>query len=167
MITSKIRKILVSDNDLAIRQALFSTLSAHGFRVVVTSKGEEALEAVATRKFDSLLLDVSMPLMDGIEASRRIRSLDGGLPVIMLSVLDNAEQVVRALEAGTDDYVTKPFDFRELIARLRSAVRRRKLLNSPDEVITCNELELDVARRTPTKRGQPIHLTPKEFDLLN
>jgi two-component system KDP operon response regulator KdpE len=164
--TQKSGRILIADDDLAIRQALFSTLSAFGFQIVLARNGEEAVSAASTGRFDTLLLDVNMPVLGGIEACRLVRHLHPSLPLIMLSVRNQKEDIVKALDAGADDYITKPFDFRELMARLRSAVRRSRLLHTSSELFIAGDLQLDPLHRTLKKTGTPIHLTPKEFDLL-
>jgi two-component system KDP operon response regulator KdpE len=117
--------------------------------------------------FDVVLLDVNMPGIGGIETLRRIRAFAPRLPVLMLTVRDAEEEKVEALELGADDYVTKPFSMRELIARIRTAVRRvRAPARAEDAPIQIGELRLDPVKRKVTKHGQPVHLTRKEFDIL-
>jgi len=160
--------ILVVDDDSSARRALRVTLSGMGFAIVEAARGEEALSLVRANRFDAVLLDIDMPGMGGIETCRCIRHAIARLPILMLTVSDREEDKVIALDAGADDYITKPFRFRELTARLRSAVRRR---NTPDEnrdaSIHHGALELDPVRYRVLKAGSKIHLTPKEFEVLN
>jgi two-component system KDP operon response regulator KdpE len=161
-------KVLIVDDDPAFRRALCASLAASGFDVSEARTGEEALIVLREKPTDIVLLDVNMPGMGGIETCRRIRSLSPRIGILMLTVRDAEEDKVQALEAGADDFVTKPYRLREMIARLR-AVRRR--LNPSDDIPTSvlrvGELELDSERRTVTKAGAEIHLSPKEYDLLS
>ena len=117
--------------------------------------------------FDVVLLDVNMPGIGGIETLRRIRAFAPRLPILMLTVRDQEQDKVEALEQGADDYVTKPFSMRELIARIRTAVRRvRAPARAEDAPIHIGELRLDPVKRKVTRRDQPVHLTRKEFDIL-
>jgi two-component system KDP operon response regulator KdpE len=118
--------------------------------------------------YDIVLLDVNMPGIGGIETLRRMRALAPRLPIVMLTVRDAEEDKVEALELGADDYVTKPFSTRELIARIRTAVRRVQApARAEDAPIEIGELRLDPVKRKVTKRAQPLHLTRKEFDILH
>jgi two-component system KDP operon response regulator KdpE len=160
-------RILVVDDESAIRRALRPPLVELGFQVVDVSRGEEALQTLRGGGFDVVLLDVNMPGIGGIETLRRMRAMAPRLPILMLTVRDAEEEKVEALELGADDYVTKPFSMRELIARIRTAVRRaRAPSRAEDAPIEIGELRLDPAKRKVTKRGQPVHLTRKEFDIL-
>jgi two-component system KDP operon response regulator KdpE len=160
--------ILVVDDEAAIRQALRVTLGTFGFDVGEAATGEQALTLVRSQQFDAVLLDVNMPGMGGMQACREIRRIAPRLPILMLTVRDNTEDKVEALEAGADDYVTKPFHVRELQARVRSAVRRSSTLSvTPDESIRIGDISLDPARRIVSKAGQAVRLTPREFDLLH
>ena len=160
--------ILVVDDDSSTRQTLRMTLTEMGFTVVEAARGEEALSLVRVTWFDAVLLDVDMPGMGGVETCRRIRNAVARLPILMLTVMDSEDDKVLALDAGADDYITKPFQLRELAARLRSAVRRRVAEDANrDEVIRQGELELDPVKYRLLKRGRSIHLTPKEFEVLH
>jgi two-component system KDP operon response regulator KdpE len=166
--TSPVIRVLVVDDEPAIRRALRPPLAALGFDVAEVSRGEKALQVLRTETFDCVLLDVNMPGIGGIETLRRIRVFAPRLPVLMLTVRDSEEEKVRALEMGADDYVTKPFGIRELIARIRAAVRRvHAPVRTEEEPLEIGEIRLVPARRSVTKRGQPIHLTRKEFDILH
>jgi two-component system KDP operon response regulator KdpE len=160
--------ILVVDDDSSTRRALRATLSGMGFAVVEAARGEEALSLVRVSWFDAVLLDVDMPGMGGVETCRCIRRAIARLPILMLTVMDSEDDKVLALDAGADDYITKPFQLRELTARLRSAVRRRNAQDTNrDAPIRNGELELDPVKYRVMKRGRPIHLTPKEFEMLH
>ena len=160
--------ILVVDDDATTRRALRITLSGMGFSVVEAARGEEALSQVRVTWFDAVLLDVDMPGMGGVETCRSIRHAVARLPILMLTVMDGEEDKVRALDAGADDYITKPFQLRELTARLRSAVRRRNAQDTNmDAPIRHGQLELDPVKYRLQKSGRTIHLTPKEFEMLH
>src|SRR5271157_175433 len=160
-------RILVVDDESAIRRALRPPLVELGFQVVDASRGEEALQMLRAGGFDVVLLDVNMPGIGGIETLRRMRAMAPRLPILMLTVRDAEAEKVEALELGADDYVTKPFSTRELIARIRTAVRRaRAPARAEDAPIEIGELRLDPVKRKVAKRGQPVHLTRKEFDIL-
>jgi two-component system KDP operon response regulator KdpE len=160
--------ILVVDDDSSMRRALRVTLSGMGYTIVEAARGEEALSLARVTWFDAVLLDVDMPGMGGIEACKSIRRLITRLPILMLSVLDGEDDTVMALDAGADDYITKPFQLRILTARLRSAVRRRNAAqNDRDMPICLGQIELDPVKYHVKKRGRPIHLTPKEYEMLH
>jgi len=160
--------ILVVDDDSSMRRALNLTLSSMGFTVIEAARGEEALSLVRVSWFDAILLDVEMPGMGGVETCRNIRRSIPRLPILILTVLDSEDDKVLALDAGADDYITKPFQLRELSARLRSAVRRRNTSDDKqDAPIRLGPLMLDAVTYKVQKRGQPIHLTPKEFEMLH
>ena len=161
-------KVLIVDDDPAFRRALLTSLAASGFDVAEARTGEEALLVLRDKPCDIVLLDINMPGMGGIETCRRIRNLSPRIGILMVTVRDAEEDKVQALEAGADDFVTKPYRLREMIARLH-AVRRR--LSPPDEasatVLRAGALTLDSERRMVTKDGAEIHLSPKEYDLLS
>ena len=151
--------ILIVDDDSSTRRALRMTLSGMGFTIVEAARGEEALSLVRVTRFDAVLLDVDMPGMGGSEACRNIRRTVSRLPVLMLTVLDGEDDKVLALDAGADDYITKPFQLREMTARLRSAVRRRNAEDSNRDLPLCyGQIELDPVKYRVLKRGRSIHL---------
>ena len=161
-------RILVVDDETAIRRALKPPLAELGFQVAEAGRGEGALQMLRASVYDAVLLDVNMPGIGGIETLRRIRSFASRLPVLMLTVRDQEEEKVEALDLGADDYITKPFSTRELIARIRAAVRRVKApIRSEDAPIEIGEIRLEPVRRIVTKRGQAVHVTRKEFDILH
>ncbi len=168
MTMQQVIRILVVDDESAIRRALRPPLMELGFQVAEASRGEEALQALrSSGTFDAVLLDINMPGIGGIETLRRIRSFAPRLPVLMLTVRDDEEDKIEALDLGADDYVTKPFSTRELIALIRSAVRRVRAPARPEDApMEIGEIHLDPVKRRVTKRGEPVKLTRKEFDIL-
>ncbi len=159
--------VLIVEDDAGIRQSLFETLTALRFVVGEAENGEEALLRLRMIDYDAVLLDINMPGMGGIETCRRIHHSYPHIPIIMLTVRDEEDDKVEALDAGADDYVTKPFQIRELTARLRSIIRRSKTSGVPsDSPIVVGSLMLDPNRRRVEKMGQEVRLTPKEFEML-
>ena len=160
--------VLVTDDDPDLRRVLRRTLDALGFEVSESANGEQAVRAVAVRPFDAVLMDVNMPGIGGIEACRKIRENAPRCQILMLTVRDREADKIEALDAGADDYITKPFSIPELAARLRSAVRRSATTVLDSRMpISIGEIQLDPARRLVRKSGAVLHLTPKEFDLLH
>jgi len=161
-------RILIVDDESAIRRALRPPLVELGFQVTEASRGEEALQLLRATVYDAVLLDVNMPGIGGVETLRRIRTFAPRLPILMLTVRDKEEEKVEALDLGADDYVTKPFSTKELIARVRAAIRRVKSpIRAEDAPIEIGEIRLEPVKRNVTKRGQALHLTRKEFDILH
>lgn len=156
--------ILVVDDEPQIRRVMRATLSAEGYTIVEARNGLEALEKVRSERPDLVILDLNMPNMDGIEACREIRS-SSKVPIIMLTVRSAEKDKVRALDAGADDYVVKPFGIQELLARIRAALRRSPA-EGAEAVVASKELHFDFEKRIITVRDKPVHLTPKEFELL-
>jgi two-component system KDP operon response regulator KdpE len=160
-------RVLVIDDEPAMRRALSAALAASGRLVKAVRDGEEAIETIRQQTFELVLLDINMPGMGGVEVCRRIRPLAPNAGIVMITVCDSLEEKVRALDAGADDYVTKPFLLRELLARLRSLMRRIGLEQLPErDVLRVGALELDIKRRLFLKEGREVHLSPTEFDLL-
>ena len=161
-------KVLIVDDEQSIRRALHSTFGTLGFDIAEAVTGEQALPLLRAANFDAVLLDVNMPGMGGIAACREIRRQFPRMAVLMLTVRDHEDDKVEALEAGADDYVTKPFPVRELVARVRAAVRRSHTAPTDgNRVITIGNITVDPLRRRVQKGGETVHLTPKEFDLLH
>jgi two-component system KDP operon response regulator KdpE len=159
-------RILVVDDEPGIRRTLRAYLSEHGYKATAVASGEEAVEAVGTQRPDVVLLDLAMPGIGGLEACRQIRAR-WSTPIVVLSVKNQEREKVEALDAGADDYVTKPFGPEELLARIRVALRHRAGVASGEEpVYRSGDLVVDVGRRLVTLHGEPIHLTPTEYDLL-
>jgi len=158
--------VLVVDDEPPLRKVLRTSLTARGFAVEEAGSAEQALELVSQRPFDIVLLDISMPGMSGLEACRRIRTLMPHMGIVMVTVRDAEQDVVHALEAGADDYITKPFRFGELVARVRAVLRRTVPENAGVSVLQAGNLEIDFDRRLLRRAGELVHLTPTEFDLL-
>lgn len=160
--------VLIVDDERSIRVSLRTILSGLGFEIVEAARGEEALSLVRTARFDAVLLDINMPGMGGIDACRVMRRSSPRLPIVMLTVQGSEDRKVEALDAGADDYITKPFQLRELIARLRAAVRRNTLLGEEEKsIIEVGDVRLDFDRHLVEKKGRMVHLTPKQFELLH
>ncbi|MGB9457344.1 MAG: response regulator transcription factor [Bryobacteraceae bacterium] len=160
-------KILIVDDDPAFRRALQTSLAASGFDVSEARNGEEALIVLRDKPGDIVLLDFNMPGMGGIETCRKIRNLSSRIGILMVTVRDAEEDKVQALEAGADDFVTKPYRLREMVARLHAVRRRLHPSDDPSAtVFRAGALELDSERHVLTKAGTEIHLSPKEYDLL-
>ncbi|MBZ5686970.1 MAG: response regulator transcription factor [Acidobacteriia bacterium] len=159
-------KALVIDDERPLRAVLRTSLTARGFVVEEAGSGEEALEILGHRKFDIALLDINMPGMGGLEACRQIREIAPQMGIVMATVRDAEADMVSAFELGADDYVTKPFRFGELIARLHAVLRRTDPTEAPVKVLRTGNLEIDFERRSLLRSGGEVRLTPTEFDLL-
>jgi two-component system KDP operon response regulator KdpE len=160
------RKILIVDDDAQIRRVLRTTLVAQGYDVGEARTGEEALEKLAQQKADLVLLDINMPGVGGFETCGRIRS-SFDTAIIMLTVRNEEEDKVKALDAGADDYVTKPFGTPELLARIRAALRRLPLsAEASQQIIQLEDCQINFSTRRISSGGKELRLTPKEFDLL-
>lgn len=158
------RVALVIDDEPQIRRLLRVTLEAHGYRVYDAATGREGITEVAVRRPDVVLLDLGLPDLDGMEVLKRLREWSR-VPVVILSVREGEDEKVTALDAGADDYVTKPFGAAELLARLRAA-QRRALPPAGDAVVRVEGLEVDLATRMVRKNGAELRLTPTEYALL-
>ena len=159
-------RILVVDDERAVRESLRRALELEGYEVDLAADGEEALARLeAPPPADAVILDVLMPRVDGLEVCRRVRRAGNRLPVLMLTARDAIENRVAGLDAGADDYVTKPFALQELLARVR-ALLRRATGNEDDRSLRVADLELDPATREVFRSGDPIELTRTEFSLL-
>lgn len=160
--------VLVVDDDPEIARALRRSLVAHGYTVFIAKTGEEALEIVAQQRPDLLLLDLVLPGISGLEVCRQVRT-DSNLPIIVLSVKDGERDKVGALDLGADDYVAKPFGMKEVLARVRVALRRLAQVQRPGDaepVFCSGPLSVDFAQRRVLVNEQEVALTPTEFDLL-
>jgi two-component system KDP operon response regulator KdpE len=157
--------ILAVDDEPQILRALRTSLTARGHDVVTAPNGETALELLAANEADLVVLDLGLPGIDGVEVIRRLR-LWSSVPVIVLSVRDAQTDKVAALDAGADDYVTKPFAMDELLARMRAVLRRTGAPEPEQPVVRIGDLEVDLARKLVSRAGRSIHLTPTEFALL-
>jgi two-component system KDP operon response regulator KdpE len=157
-------RILVVDDERAIRRTLRVALSSRGYAVFEAATGSEALEKAVSSHPDVIVLDLGLPDMDGVDVIRNIRTR-AKTPIVILSVRDDISDKVQALDAGADDYLTKPFGIAELIARIK-AVMRRLLPAAQEEVFRAGSLSVDVAKHEVSIKGRRIGLTPTEFDIL-
>jgi two-component system KDP operon response regulator KdpE len=159
------RRILVVDDEPQITRVLRTSLSSQGYDIRVANDGETALEIMKDWKPDLVVTDLSMPNMDGLELCRQLR-VTSQVPIIVLSVRGEERTKVQALDAGADDYVTKPFGIEELLARVRVSLRRVPAEDGHNSVIETGDFRIDLAAHKVTVRRREVHLTPKEFDLL-
>ncbi len=157
-------RILVCDDEPQIVRALKVILRDAGYEAVPASNGEEALDRAAVKPPQAAILDLMLPDIDGVEVTKRLREWSE-MPIIVLSAVGEEEAKVRALAAGADDYVTKPFGPPELVARLEAVLRRAKP-EASEPVIAADGLEIDLVARVVRRDGEPVHLTPTEFELL-
>lgn len=157
-------KLLVVDDEPAIRRLIGAALARGGYRLVEAGSGREALTAMQIDKPDAVLLDLGLPDRDGLELVPLMKQ--AGAAVIVVSARDDTEQKVTALDLGADDYVTKPFDTEEVLARIRTALRHRLAAESETQVVQVGDVEIDLAARLVRRAGEEVHLTPKEFGFL-
>ncbi len=159
-------KVLVVDDESAVRMVIGTTLRAMGFEVVESARGEEAVSLLGMSRFDAILLDINMPGIGGIAVCKAIRRVAPEVPIVMLTVRNSEDDKVEALDAGADDYVTKPFQVRELVARVNAVVRRAQKPVPVDSRITIDDVTICTERRVFTKREQAVHLTRTQFDIV-
>jgi two-component system, OmpR family, KDP operon response regulator KdpE len=161
---SKKTRILVVDDEISIRRFLNTSLSVHGYEVFEVATGEEALFSIRQNKFGLLIVDLGLPAMNGIELTRKVREFSA-IPIIVISVIENEKEKVSALDAGADDYLTKPFGMEELLARIRVALRHS---GQPTDlqIVAMGEIKVDFSLGIVSKNGVEIPLTPTEYDLL-
>lgn len=158
--------LLLAEDDKSVREALGRALKFEGYDVHAVSDGAQALEALMTLEPEVIVLDVMMPSVDGLTACRRIREKGIRTPVLMLTARHDVKDRVAGLDAGADDYLVKPFDLEELLARLRALVRRGTVVEADTEVLEVADMVLDLARREVRRGGELIELTKTEFELL-
>ena len=159
-------RILIVEDDAPLRDALATSLQAHGYEASEAGTAEEAVVLAGHDLPDLVLLDLSLPGADGFHALRRLRSFTS-IPVVVLTVRDAKDDKIAALDGGADDYVVKPFDLDELLARIRAALRRRPDPEVAPPTLVIGNLEIDRARGQVTRAGEPVHLTPTELRLLD
>lgn len=157
-------KILIADDDPNIRKLLQMTLEASGYEVIQAANGREALEQVEKHPLDLLILDIMMPEVDGWQVCRQLQDQD--LPIIMLTAKDDEVDTILGLKMGADDYVTKPFSPRELVARVEAVLRRTQRNNGSKELINFPGLGIDRTKRKIVVNGEEIEISPKEFEIL-
>lgn len=158
-------KILVIDDEPQIRRYLRVSLEAHGFEIIEAAGGQEGLRSAALEKPDLVVLDLGLPDMDGQSVIARLREWSA-VPVVVLSVRADEADKIAALDAGADDYVTKPFGTGELLARIRAALRHTVGASTGTPVFTTGDLKVDLEKRQVFRKGEPVRLSPKEYDLL-
>src|SRR5271170_4882475 len=159
-------KILIVDDEAQITRVLRTALSTQGYTLRIAANGVEGMEAVHTWKPDLVITDVSMPEMNGVDLCREIRAVST-IPIIVLSVRNQDLMKIEALDAGADDYVTKPFSIQELQARVRAQLRRTSVTTGElPQIIQAGDFLIDIPQHRVIVRGQDTHLTPKQFDLL-
>ncbi|TDD09456.1 response regulator transcription factor [Nonomuraea diastatica] len=166
---SELARLLVVDDEPALREALQSSLEFEGYKVVTAGDGHAALEALASDSFDGVLLDVMMPRLDGLTACRRLRASGNHIPVLMLTARDAVGDRVSGLDAGADDYLVKPFELDELLARVRALLRRGALSAGTAETgdaLTYDDLRMDPATREVTRGDRRLDLTRTEYLLM-
>ncbi len=161
-------RVLVVDDEAPIRRALRVNLAARGYEVVEATDGDEALEAATNRPLDLVLLDLGLPTRDGLDVLRALRRTDERVAVVVLTVRDSVRSKIDALDAGADDYITKPFSIDELLARVRAVLRRRADPGPGTGVITTGAFTIDLGARLARRRDpdRPIHLTPTEWTIV-
>jgi two-component system KDP operon response regulator KdpE len=157
--------ILVVDDEPQITRVLRTALDAQGYDIRVANDGEMALEIMKDWTPHLIITDLSMPRLDGVELCRRVRTVSE-LPILVLSVRDQERQKIEALDAGADDYITKPFNTNELLARVRANLRRAPKAQAIADAVEIGDFRIDLATRTVVVAGRELKLTPKEFDLL-
>jgi two-component system KDP operon response regulator KdpE len=157
-------RILVVDDEPPIRRFLRAALSAHGYLIFEAANGRAAIDAMISNRPDLIILDLGLPDMDGIEVTRQLREWTA-VPIIVLSVREHETDKIAALDAGADDYLTKPFGVGELLARIRTAVRHAAR-SAAEPVFTLGDLTVDLTRRLVTVADKEVQLTPTEYDLL-
>jgi DNA-binding response OmpR family regulator len=167
VVTHSPLKILVVDDESALREGLRQSFSREGHKVMAVPDGTSAIDRASTDQFDILLLDVALGMgPDGYEVCRVLRARGNIVPIIMLTALDTEADAVLGLEAGADDYVTKPFGLAELRSRIRAVLRRADPLTHGTQVLRVGGVALDTARREVTRDGEPVELTFSEFELM-
>jgi two-component system KDP operon response regulator KdpE len=160
-----LERILVVDDEPQIQRFLRPALTAAGYEVIEAGTGAEALKAAATAAPDIVILDLGLPDMDGKDVIAKLRAWSD-VPIIILSARDRETEKIAALDLGADDYIEKPFGIGELTARIRTALRHRIKAEGGLTSISVDGLEIDTVRRIVSRNGEPVHLTPKEYDLL-
>ena len=157
-------RILIAEDDAPLASFIAKTFGAENHSTEIAHNGQEALQRVSQTSYDLLILDLNLPLLDGSQVLSRLRSRDAEIPILILTATDHVSERVACLDAGADDYLTKPFSFSELSARARAVLRRKA--RPVQTVLKVEDLQLDCVQRTVERGGRPIELTPKEFSLL-
>ena len=165
-----VKRILIVEDEFQIAKILKLELEYEGYEVVIANNGKFGLEVGLQGKIDLMLLDIMLPEMNGMEVLRRVRKENKTMPIILLTARNLTMDKVTGLDFGANDYITKPFEMEELLARVRACFRQHEILanatNNKDVILTINDLSINVETREVTRADTPISLTPKEFDLL-
>lgn len=159
-------KILIIEDDVWISKMLKRGLADAGFYVDMATDGISGVKMATEQDYNLVITDVMIPGINGIQACKEIRQLNPGLPILMLTALSTTDDKITGFESGADDYLVKPFDFRELLVRIQSLIRRDTLSSNNSEILKYSDLEMNLLKRTVIRQGIEITLTPKEFDLL-
>ncbi|HEY4478531.1 MAG TPA: response regulator transcription factor [Candidatus Paceibacterota bacterium] len=157
-------KILIIEDDIDVSEFIKVSFETEGFVADRAYDGEEGSYMARVNKYDTIILDHSLPIKNGLEVCDEIRGSGSTVPIIFLSVIGDVRRKITALEKGADDYMTKPFSFEELRARVRALIRRPR--NMTDSIITVGEITIDTEKQTAERNGKPIYLTRKEYNLL-
>ncbi|MGZ4689040.1 MAG: response regulator transcription factor [Acidimicrobiia bacterium] len=158
-------RVLIAEDDRSVRESLILALGVEGYEVEAVNDGAQALESVALNEPDVIVLDIMMPILDGLTVCRRLRAGKCRTPILMLTARHEVSDRVSGLDAGADDYLAKPFSLDELLARLRALLRRTSVSGTED-LLRVADLTLDPLRRSAERAGRPLELTKTEFDLL-
>jgi two-component system KDP operon response regulator KdpE len=158
-------RVLIVDDEPSIRRLLRTSLKTHDYEVIEAETGAEAVQKVASEKPDVVLLDLGLPDLDGVDVIRNIRAISA-VPIVVVTVRSGEREKVEALDLGADDYITKPFGINELLARLRTALRHRLQTEGTPSAYQNEGLTVDLVRRQVSLQGNPVHLSPKEYDLV-
>lgn len=160
------QKILIVEDERKVANFIRQGLEEEGYEVEMAFDGEEGRRMVTSPDYDLAIIDINLPLLNGYEVCRELRRVNVQLPVLMLTALGSTDDKVKGFEHGADDYLVKPFEFRELLARVKALLKRSKVAEQQPEVLTLADLELDLDRKVAKRGGRTIELTAKEFALL-
>lgn len=160
------KKILIVEDEVNIARVLKLEIEYEGYEVLVEHNGKAGLEVALNSKIDLVLLDVMLPGLSGIEVLRRIRKINSHLPVILLTARDSTFDKITGLDYGANDYITKPFEIDEVLARIRSSIRSNSLISKEKSILSLEDLAVNLDSREVKRKGKEIKLTPKEYDLL-
>lgn len=160
-------KILIIEDDIRVASLLQRGLTESGFKVFVVHNGKNATYEINNNTYDVVITDIMLPDVNGLELCRKIRNLHPQIPIIMLTALGTTDDKVEGFDSGADDYIVKPFEIRELVARIYAILKRtQKTLNTGNQILRYADIQMNILTKTVSRNGVPIKLTPKEFNLL-